>query len=309
MTEVGSPLFPKRVYLAADPRLTVARATLGVTLYLDDPHAWAAGGWTALFDAFLARAPAGRLHWFTTSMLPEWKHIRPSELPQLREHLAADTLLGRMRHLFSFEIADDRYAPSVGFRYREIDPARSNRTAWLQLLLPPETPADELLALMIEIGQLYRVYSGIAGWTASYSRAFGGAALEALWGTCKRYIGLDVQSPDHASRRAATWLPSTSWLTLLGSRFAGEAIEAVGKHEWRTSGSRVLPLRHGTLVKAGAAPELGDTNGMEYPAAQSEAAQVLSRWTDPAPAPLGAAFDEEATSAWVHRFAHHEAWI
>ncbi|HJL19800.1 MAG TPA: DUF3396 domain-containing protein [Sandaracinaceae bacterium LLY-WYZ-13_1] len=305
------PLPPKQIVLDADRGLPVVRVAKGLTVYFDDGVHWSASAATELFDAFLTRADRDRLSWFTTSMMHRWQSLRPEELPGLREQLVADRVLARVRHLFTFEVADARMAPVLAFRYHEIDAARARHAGWLQLLFPRAFSGDELLALMLEIGQLHPVCCASAGWVASVAPGLGGTAFDGLYGMCKRYLGLDVAVPERGCRRARSFLPSPAWLTLLGpSVLRPEETTRIIDHPFQHPGIRTFRLAGGLLLQAGAAPELGDGNLMELPVAMAEVAQVLDPWIDPRPIPFDGRWSEgDSMHAWVHRFASLEAWL
>ncbi|MEC7522937.1 MAG: type VI immunity family protein [Myxococcota bacterium] len=302
-------LTPKRAVLDADRELSIVRVAKGLTVYFSDGLHWSAEGAPALFDAFLRRVDPAALGWFTTSMMHRWEARVDTEIDALRNHLVADRVLGRVRHLFTFEVADDRLAPVVAFRYHEVDPARARHAGWAQLIFPREFPADELLALALEIGQLHPIRCATAGWIASVAPGLGGTADDALYGMCKRYLGLDVPRPAKAAKAALRWLPSPAWLSLLGPDLlprerAGSLAELTFDHE----DVKVFQLSRGTLIRAGASPELADVNQMELPLALAEVAQRLDRYLDPEPARFGGRWGEDDARGWVHRFAAPEHW-
>jgi hypothetical protein len=70
-----------------------------------------------------------------------------------------------------------------------------------------------------------------------------------------------------------------------------------------------MPLTHGTLVRAGERPTLGDLNALVYPAAYAEVAHRLAPLlpADPRPFPQWGD-DAKETAAWVRRFVAPEGW-
>src|SRR5512141_320887 len=104
---------PDPVFLEDAPEIAVARPTLGMTLYLAEPVAWANGGAAAMFEAFAKAAPVDRLRWYTTSQIPDWQGISGERLDDI--HAALLHWLGKPRHLLRAKVVDDTGAPSVGF--------------------------------------------------------------------------------------------------------------------------------------------------------------------------------------------------
>ncbi|MBC7173569.1 MAG: hypothetical protein H5U40_14105, partial [Polyangiaceae bacterium] len=63
----GTDLFPRRAFFKDRPEVTTARPALGLTLYLDDPEAWARGHAAALLERVIELVSVQRLQWFTSS--------------------------------------------------------------------------------------------------------------------------------------------------------------------------------------------------------------------------------------------------
>jgi hypothetical protein len=158
MTEARVPfLLPSRVFLTHQPEVTIARPTLGMVLYLNDPVAWAHQHVANVCARFLELVGTDRLHWFMTSTMDRWQPVKPDDVPPLIEQLRVPELFGRIRHWLLFRLVDDCGAPSVGFEYREVDPRRSPRLGYIRLTFPLKHSTDDLLALMLETQRLPRL--------------------------------------------------------------------------------------------------------------------------------------------------------
>ena len=70
---LGASMLPRRVFLADKPEVTVARPTLGLVLFLDDPEAWARGVCERLVELV---GPAS-FRAFMTSALDGWVMAAP----------------------------------------------------------------------------------------------------------------------------------------------------------------------------------------------------------------------------------------
>jgi len=287
----------------------VARVALGLTLYLDDALPWARGGAAAALRAFVAAAPSGRLRWYTTSAMDTWDRCGSDTLARLADSLTLPWGSVAPRHCFELRVADDTDAPALGFSYREVDAARRGGAGWLQIVLPDDHDPSDLLHLALELGHAHPFLGGVGGYVAAWNRDQRAAAFRAMRAWCKRYVGMDVQDPDAMSWRARAALPGIGWLTLLGPgllrALPGACDLAAPWHE----PVAVMPLSHGTLVRAGERPTLGDLNALVYPAAYAEVAHRLAPLlpADPRPFPQWGD-DAMETAAWVRRFVAPEGW-
>jgi hypothetical protein len=309
------PAFPARTYLRFEPRTTVLRAALGLTVYLAEPELWAREGASALLRAFLDLSPASALRYFTTSMVMEWRRIGQSGSDGPRavlDALAVGVMEKRVRHLFEVRLCDDPDAPTVGFRYREIDPAREDRTGYLEIILPIDHDANDLLQLALEIGQRWPFASGVGGYVVSWNELEQPTAFAMMLPWCCRYLGLDVQRPEVMAWHAMRGLPGTSWLNMIGAPLAATrpADAAALASRPFTHEVRVMTLGRGTLVRAGATPLLGDMNGLVYPHVYAEAARACRPFLLDKPPPFPPPFTEdEATERWYRRLVQPEGWI
>ncbi len=301
---------PPPQVLTAMPEVVVARVTLGLTAYLDEPTVWAQEAASAMLVAFADLVGAERLAWCTTTMIPDWHRVSPSVLQTLVAQLS-DIGLAEVRHLMGFRIVDDVQAPSVSFAYREVDNAREGRASWLELRLPADHSPDDLLQLALQLGHEWPVLHAVGGWTTScnaHERPTAGTVTRA-W--AKRYWGLDVQEPESSSWEAERALSGTGWLTLLGRRFLrlrGLDVEALAARAW-PEGVSAMRLRGGVLLQAGPTPTLGDMNRLAFPHAYASVARALADHLPTAAPDLhGRWFAEEDALAWARRFVEPEGW-
>ncbi|WP_224363119.1 type VI immunity family protein [Hyalangium versicolor] len=300
---------PGHDVLLESPDVTLARWSLGLTLYLDEPFVWASEGAAALLARYLEVAPVDRLAWYTTSMLPDWHRFTPRTTEGLLRSLSVPWSEVRVRHLFTFRLVDDLGAPEVGFFYKEIDEARGRR-GFLQLLLPPSHDPGDLLQLAQEISERWPVLSGVGGYMATWNEWLKSTAFWSLFRWSKRFLGLDIQDPDPMSWHVAEGLPGSNWLTLVGDKLAQKLeldVPALRQRTW-TQPIRVHALRRATLVQAGSAPTLGDLNALRYPAAYAEAARALEPcFVKEPPEYWGGFFEEKRTRLWLRRLVDPEA--
>ncbi|PRQ03996.1 hypothetical protein ENSA5_11790 [Enhygromyxa salina] len=302
------PLFPKK---AVDPTsgATVARTTLGLVAYLRDPVHWANGGAADLLRAYCGYVAPSELQWLTTSMMHRWVALDGLNIEGLAAPLVASFSGRQLRPLFRFDLVDDRAAPLRGFRYQENEPERdAPSTSWLQLWMHPRQDPDALLGLMLELVQQHPVLYASAGYVLSWNSDRAAAAFEHGFRQASRYLGLDLPHPESTSRNIATGgaLPSANWLNYID----GELAEALGLNFPAPSGGvAVLPLRRGTLLRAGERPRLIDVNQMEHSPEYSAVAAQLDAARRGSPS-LPGVFDEapDSTRGWLDRFTRPEYW-
>lgn len=291
------------------PEVSVARIALGLTIYTADPLAWACGAASDALAMFCERAPSDRLQLFTTSLLEEWRPVRPRSLEALAAALS-DRFAGRARHLFSFRVVDDPGAPSVGFSYREIDPARSSRAGFVQIVLP-RSCGDVLAELATAVAKRFPVLAGVGGHLATWNPQQKPTAFTEIHTWCKRYLGLDAQDPDAMAYRVLEGLPGTNWLTLVGPALLDRLRldpRALVAGPWG-KGIDVNLFEHALLVRAGKSPVLGDLNRAEFPTEYAEVARRLAAsFVKEPPAFFGTFHRKKDTAQWFRRLVQPEGW-
>ncbi|HZN95602.1 MAG TPA: type VI immunity family protein [Myxococcales bacterium] len=298
------------IVLASAPRVTVARAELGLTLYLTDLRAWAAGGAARALEVFLRHAPRDWLIAYTTSQLPDWRPASEETHQRLLEHLSTPFLSQGPRHLLSFALVDDMGTPSAGFVYREVDPARAARSGVLELTLPQETSPGVLLQLAREVAECGPFFSGVGGYVTRWNPAHRHLAFDRIHEWCQRYWGLDVQDSDAMSWLAPHGLPGSNWLTLVG----WPLLDLLGKSapelkEGEQDAVTVSALSHGFLVRAGEEATVGDLNRTEVPVAYLAAARRLASGFVAEPPPFGGAFARNQDAGrWFRRMVDSLEW-
>jgi hypothetical protein len=304
----ATPPIPAARVLAAAPAVSVARPALGLTLYLAEPVAWARENAAAMFAAFRTHVPEGSLRWYTTSQLTDWYRVGGGGDDIVK---VLSGWIGQPRQLLQLRVVDETGAPSAAFVYREIDPRRCSRAATLELILPPETDPERLVALAAEAARRGPLLSGVGGFTASWNPHEKPTAFWEIHDWCKRFVGLDVQDADAMAWHAFDGLPGSGWLTLVGNVAADRLrldLAALAAGPWE-HGVKATTLPHGLLLQAGPAPVLGDLNRGEFPWAYAEVARRLAPAFLKEPPPFWGGFHEcDDTLAWLRRLVEPEGW-
>ncbi|HKP60299.1 MAG TPA: type VI immunity family protein [Polyangiales bacterium] len=165
------------------------------------------------------------------------------------------------------------------------------QASFCELLLPSNASAQALAALARELLEFLPVRSGHAGYAASGDESAVSCAQIFAW--CRRFLALDVGRVDGFLPGAWSRLRGASWLTLLGRPFAS-ALEEARRFP---SGAQVERCKRGVLIRAGAAPTLGDVARGEFPAQIAGVAQALEPL-------LLDSYDERGMFATGGRFLH-----
>lgn len=306
----GQEIPPPPAVLTALPHVTVARVALGLTLYLDEPMTWSQQGAAEVLSALIELLPPERLAWCTTSMIPDWHRVGPHTIEALLPQLSS-MWFQQVRHLLWFRLVDDVHAPAASFSYREVDNARGGRSSWLQLFLPVEQGADDLMQLALRVGHEWPVLHGVAGYAASWNPHEKGTAFSAMRPWAKRWWGLDLQDPEGSSWHAERSLSGTGWLTLLGRRFLrlrGVDPESLAQRAWPHQVS-AMRVRGGLILKAGPRPTLGDMNRLAFPHAYAAVGRALADLLPEAPPDFwGTWHTEKDALAWARRLVDPEGW-
>ena len=292
------------------PEQRMAQVTLGLTFYLDQPLVWAREAAARALMLYLAHAPERDHWWFITSHRTDWSRVNRDGVEALFDGLSSRKLL-RPRHLFELQLVDETTAPGAGFHYREIDPARNDRTPVLQMRWPQDHNPVELVRVAQAVVQQWPLWSGIGGYLATWNAHEKAPSFWGIHGWCRRYLGLDVQDTEEMAWCAKQGLPGTNWLNILGAPLVealGVDVDALTAREWR-HGVQTSRVNQALFVAAGAKPTLGDVNWLTYPEAYAEVARALEPYVvaDP-PALPGGFWDPPQTLPWMRRFLEARGW-
>jgi hypothetical protein len=309
----GDPGTIPTMVLTERPGVIVARAALGLTVYLDEPLVWAREGARAVLAAFLERIPLPELRYFETSARPGYRPITGGDMATLLRDLSLPPGRATVRHLLWVRIVDDPGAPLLAFSYREVDSALSPRSGYLELTFPPTFDSEVLATFLGQIAGQWPHLSATAGFMVSWNPRLAATAMHGAYPWCRRYLGLDLHDTDSTAWYAPRALPATSWLTSIGRRLAGDLeldLAALEQRRW-TNAVQVAALAHGVVVRAGERPTLGDLNQLSYPSAHAEVARALAPHVMQHPPPFfGDAWQEEPdlTLRWWRRFVAPDGW-
>ena len=295
-----------------DPAIVVLRPVLGLTAYLDDPVHWARGAAREALRFFLDRVDAEALTFYTTSLLDRWRTVRgDGGADRIADPLDARLLLfDRPRHLLRLRLADFPNAAGIGFDYTEVDPARADRAAVLELTVPPTGDPGELLQLALELARLGPIHCMVGGYSVRWHVGEARLAHDCFYLWARRFLGLDARNPEMAWV-APDALPGTSWLTFVGQGLAARHdldLDALAATPFREDVA-AIPTPHGLLLRAGGEPTMGDQNDLDFPEAYAEVARTLAPILAEDLFPFEGPFRvEDAMRRWTRRFLDPKAW-
>ncbi|MBG6134265.1 type VI immunity family protein [Longispora fulva] len=202
------------------------------------------------------------------------------------------------------------------------------RAAFCEVMLPVDADPRRLVALAAELAELLPVRSGHGGFSAYASSSAQRSAYREIFRWCRRFLGLDVGHLDGWLVSARRWVLGAGWLTVLGPTFATVLAERGGAPTFADPTIEVRDLRGGgVLIRAGAAPTLGDVARARFPHAQAEVDHYLeplklTRWTHTALLMMGDSawqvggdelpggfYDHRMTGAWLRRLLDPAAFL
>ena len=258
--------------------VTIARVELGLTLYLDPELVWAREGVAKVLQSFLTIVPAEFLCWYSTSHMDGWRKFERQVMTEVASLLSLPWGQSAPRHLFEFQLTDDIECPSCGFRYREIDLARAQRAAVIEVTLPQEFDPSYLLQIARAALSAGPLWSAIGGYAARLGDRFHADAFDMAWAWAQRYRGIDIQDAERMAWRVPEGLPGVNWITILGASLAkvrGVDVGGALRHSWVDPFITSESANENLLIVAGDAPTVGDANRFEGPSAYIEVAHAL----------------------------------
>ncbi len=291
----------------------VAVIGLGLTAYLADPTAWAQGGLVTALDELRALLPDAPFAHFTTSAMTRWAALTPEGLDTVRRALVTrHDPLPVVQHGFSLQLADDPGAPTLGFRYTEVDPARADRAAVLELTLPPDSDPGLLFQLAMALSHAGALHALTAGYALRWNPRWRREAFNHFHVWSRRVLGVDAGDPEELAWEAPTSLPGVNWLTLVGRSVARARdldLVPLVTRAWENA-VKTFSTPAGLLLRAGDAPTPADLNALDLPLAYAEVTRALEPLLLTAPKDFWGAFLEgpARTRHWHRRLLDPEAW-
>lgn len=290
---------------------TVAQPALGLTAYLAEPAHWASGGARQVLKRFLAVVPTEYLKHLATSTSDVWRDIGVEDHESVADALAPVSVHTPIRHLFWIRLAQDIGAPALAFHYTEVDPARADRSAVIELTFPQGFDRETLISFVRAIVETGPVHSIIGGLVLRWDDRHRVHAFSQLYRWASRYVGFDIQQAEEMAFHTPRALPGSNWLTYVGPDVAGATVldlDALVEQPFK-HGVVAERLDEGVLVRAGSGPVQGDLNRLNIPYAYCEAAKALERAYDKDPPTFWGRFAAlEETPLWFRRFLEPDAW-
>lgn len=266
---------------------------------------------TAAFDRFVEFVPPGAIQWAVVSATAEeWRAADAAAMQRMRDSLAPAGAKKRKFTAFQFNDHGDE-APQYGFRVldRDKDDDEGLSRTLVQMSFPPsvvdDSEVESLVALVLEFSaQLEPCYGYASPSLLPADGALSHGFVE-MRSPALRHPGYDVAMNDMTQLVIGTHARGARWITVLG---AAQLDALGGAQALRAKLSPAItftPAGPALVLRAGQAPELGDTNKRLKTPLLSEMARALEPITLFKEVDLlsyFAEFDEDVLERWERRF-------
>lgn len=288
----------------------------GVTLafFLPMPFGDVAAAALQTFDRYLAGIPQGVLRWSAVGATArEWKPLAKTTLGRCRTMLTG-TGPGT-RNLTAFSLTDGGEggaAPGHSFQVvgGKPSPRLPHELALVQMTFPSsvltEDGIEKFVAFATHLAEPLPYVSGYGSPALIWSPSDPTAALRAAWSHAVRCPGYDVDSNENGRLRLGARVRGARWLTFLGSELLAKLGGPASLQAALPDAVAQSPAGQGTLLRAGAAPEIGDRDRQQETPLLRAVARVLEPVTQFEESMLlrspFAASHESAFLEWERRF-------
>ena len=288
----------------------------GVTLafFLPMPFGEVAVAVLAAVDSYLATLPPDALKWGAVGAnADEWKPVTRTTVSRARVLLEGAG--PAKRAMTAFTLAETELGGGAPIRGVQVvgskpDPDLPDERNLVQFFFPAESlepgQVEAFVTAAKGLAKLLPFDFGYGSPALQWSELHADEALDAAWGLAVRYPGYDVQYNEPSRSYLEGKLRGARWLTFLGPDFVARL---GGKNAIRVklpSEVVVQDAGHGTLLRSGTLPELGDRNRRASTPLLRAVAKLLEPETRfEEPALEGSAFGEDREDefhAWERRF-------
>ena len=291
----------------------VARPTFGITLFSNEPISEFSDGVLRAFDRYRALVGDDALRFYSTATMQKHRKVTKRALSMLSDWFGPEAPPSESYGIEFIDADVFNEAPKSRFAIFGVEgvwnaeEVEVKTASLLRLVLPVSwgERTDEALALAEELCGMLPFQSGQAGYALEHSRYFVEAAHEFAIPKSMRHPGFDVHNQTGLEGNAVGWtrVRSVGWLTMLCDAFVAEL---GGPPTLEDSSVSTVP--GGIILRAGAAPAVGDVNRKDdLPAYREVYAYIepLAREM-PEKAPWFSFFrtagSDDRTEAWYRRF-------
>lgn len=216
------------------------------------------------------------------------------------------------RDIYMLNLESGRSADDISdraFAFAAIE-ATEEATGFIRLVLPVDTFArdwNEFYSIAKSLLDKIDFAFGSAGFSLNWNDLADTADMvrEDMSGMSKRYPGLDLADPSATKYSAASGFKCVNWLTFLGNELAEKVGGAAALGKDVGAGVAVEALPRGLVVRAGAAPDIGDTNrrrGVPLYHQTGRALVALRARAHPPFLGVDGVVDDDITNEWLARF-------
>ncbi len=289
--------------------LKLATVTFGLNLYTDRSFYDCTDAVLESLRLFVEQSSLEPLRHYATETMREHKPVTKRALGMLPSWLNPGA---KQKHYISLDLkSGENYQDAPDFKYEVFCEPASEQANILSMALPAVwaiQKRDEMLGLVLRLADIFPFRSGIAGYSYEVSRYNKKKSEKHAWTLSMRHPGIDiVRIPVDAKAAGGEALRGVGWLTLVGEQLVKQL---GGVRKLRSELSEEIDLvetRHGSIIRAGASPAIGDIDRDETLPLYREVYRVLAPWIEAAAA-QSMAFQlateyVERTRAWYARLS------
>ncbi|MBI4566217.1 MAG: DUF3396 domain-containing protein [Planctomycetes bacterium] len=263
------PVRPAVLKKSAEDGMTYLRGSVLVAFFLEKPFHEAVGGVLSVFDDYLAMIPPDALKWSSIGAASEeWKPVAKTTFDRCRTQMTPAAV--KKRDLSSFELADgDKGGDAPGYSFMAVggpvDPEVPDEKDLVQMSFPSsvvddEAEADAFAGRIRSMAAKLPYVSGYASPALLFAELHKSEALTEAKAFAMRYPGFDVQINELGRMDLDERVRGARWLTFLGPSIVKQLKGSKAVREALPKTATVEPTGAGLMVRAGAVPEMGDTN-------------------------------------------------
>lgn len=266
--------------------LQLVTLTFGIVLYTDALFSENANAINACYDRFLSLCPESELRFYATENMRRHKPVTKRALAMLPTWLKPGA---PPREYFAIELKNGQAyqdAPTFSFKVCGGEPGSTLRQSGQPNMVKMAFPAQwgsersgDMLKLVQDLCSFFPFKSGLAGFSFECSRYASEASQSHAWAASMRHPGIDIpRIPEDGRALGQDGLKGVGWLTILGNYFVNLLGGVESIRRGLSNDIEILEVSHGVILRAGAAPALGDVNSADRLPLYREIYRLLASW-------------------------------
>jgi hypothetical protein len=302
---------PDNLTLVAGDGIPVAVPSFGMVFHTDRRFTEIPAAVLDLFGRFRAQVPAEELRWYATENMSKHKAVSKRTLDMLATWLAPDApprqyVMLEVKNGTTYNAAGDIRCTVYGF-----EPGSPGfevgDSSTISMAFPVEwgeSRTGDMLQFFLDACARFPFRSARAGYAFEWSRYAGSVSQPHVWLMSMRHRGLDIAWPSlEGSTAKRDSIRGIGWLTALGEEFL-ERLGGRARLKAQVKGPvELIEVNGGVVLKAGPAPQFGDTEANDYLPAYQQVYRALLPLIEPM------VERHPSFSLRKDRYPNTEAWI